>query len=172
MARSMSVTYVTGAFLLIITWIGLHTLRQYCRLRHIPGPPSAGFSKWWLARAVQSGRTHLDLYEVCRKYGTSSRYEDNLYLSRAAMFKPAKTFYPRIGSIARVGPKDLITSDPDLMKHMLNVRTRYKRSDWYDGMRLDPSKDNVLSARDDMLHGNLRSKMASGVSSCHTGLEM
>lgn len=67
------------------------------------------------------------------------------------------------GSIARVGPNDLITSDPDLMKRMLNVRTPYKRSDWYDGMRLDPAKDNVLSMRDDDLHFKLRSKMAAGV---------
>lgn len=81
------------------------------------------------------------------------------------MVAPTKTFYSHIGSIARVGPKDLIISDPELMKYMLNVRTKYKRSDWYDGMRLDPSKDNVLSTRDDTLYGNLRSKMASRVSS-------
>ncbi len=49
------------------------------------------------------------------------------------------------------------------MKHMLNVRTPYKRSDWYNGMRLDPTKDNVLSMRNDDLHGKLRSKMAAGV---------
>ena len=69
-----------------------------------------------------------------------------------------------LGSIARVGPDYLITSDPDLMKRMLNVRTPYKRSDWYNGMRLDPSRDNVLSMRDDDLHAKLRSKMAAGVS--------
>ncbi len=49
------------------------------------------------------------------------------------------------------------------MKRMLNVRTPYKRSDWYDGMRLDPGKDNVLSMRNDDMHGKLRSKMAAGV---------
>lgn len=53
---------------------------------------------------------------------------------------------------------------------MLNVRTPYKRSDWYDGMRLDPNKDNVLSMRNDELHGKLRSKMAAGVSSSQTNM--
>ncbi|KAG7409722.1 Cytochrome P450 monooxygenase lolP1 [Fusarium oxysporum f. sp. rapae] len=67
--------------------------------------------------------------------------------------------------ITRVGPNDLITSDPDLMKHMLNVRTRYKRSSWYDDMRLDPTKDNVLSQRNDDLHSSTRSKMAAAYSS-------
>ncbi len=51
-----------------------------------------------------------------------------------------------------------------MMRRMLNVRTPYKRSDWYDGMRLDPTKDNVLSMRDDDLHSKLRAKMAAGVS--------
>lgn len=40
------------------------------RLRHIPGPLSAGFSKWWLIRSHASGRTHLDLAVVTEKFGT------------------------------------------------------------------------------------------------------
>lgn len=122
--------------LLLLAWSVIATLRQYFRLRHFKGPFSTGISKLWLIRAVGGGRTHLDLYEACEKYG----------------------------SIARVGPDYLITSDPDLMKRMLNVRTPYKRSDWYNGMRLDPSRDNVLSMRDDDLHAKLRSKMAAGYS--------
>ncbi|PFH61477.1 hypothetical protein XA68_17308 [Ophiocordyceps unilateralis] len=119
-----------------VIWRAWSTLRQYWRLRHVPGPRTAAFSKWWLLRAVAGGRTHLDLYEACQKYG----------------------------SVTRVGPKDLVTSDPELMRRMLHVRTTYKRSDWYDGMRLDPSKDNVLSQRDDELHSKLRFKMAAGYS--------
>jgi hypothetical protein len=48
---------------------------------------------------------------------------------------------------------------------MLAVRTPYKRSDWYDAMRLDPSRDNVLSEKDDVKHNELRAKLAAGV--CH-----
>ncbi|EEY20300.1 pisatin demethylase [Verticillium alfalfae VaMs.102] len=127
---------LAGSTLLFALWTAVSVFRQYLRLRHIRGPRLAGFSQWWLVRRVGGGRTHLDLYEVCEKYG----------------------------DIARVGPNDLITSDPDLMKRMLNVRTTYKRSEWYDGMRLDPAKDNVLSMRNDELHGKLRSKMAAGYS--------
>ena len=50
------------------------------------------------------------------------------------------------------------------MKHMLNVRTRFQRSSWYDAMRLDPTKDNVLSQRNDDLHASTRSKMAAAYS--------
>ncbi|WYZ46111.1 hypothetical protein EsH8_IX_000336 [Colletotrichum jinshuiense] len=128
--------YASVAVSMLIVYSIASTVRQYLRLRHIKGPPGAGFSKWWLIRAIRSGRSHLEFYEACEKYG----------------------------SIARVGPNDLTTNDPDLMKHMLNVRTNYKRSYWYDGMRLKPGKDNVLSARDDELHNRLRSKMAAGYS--------
>ena len=47
---------------------------------------------------------------------------------------------------------------------MLGVRTKYRRSDWYDAMRFDPTRDNVLSMRDDDKHNELRAKMAHGVS--------
>jgi len=39
------------------------------RLRHIPGPPSAAFSKFWLLRKTLARRLHLDLAEACEKYG-------------------------------------------------------------------------------------------------------
>lgn len=58
-----------GVALLLVVWSAISTARQYIRLRHIKGPPSSGFSKWWLIRSVGGGRTHLDLYEVCEKYG-------------------------------------------------------------------------------------------------------
>ncbi|KAI3527021.1 cytochrome P450 [Colletotrichum abscissum] len=111
-------------------------LYQHLRLRHIPGPPSAGFSLWWLLRAVYSGSMHLKFYEAGLKYG----------------------------SLVRVGPNDVVTSDPDLLRHMLGVRTKYTRSDWYNAMRLDPGNDNVLSTRDDTVHTRLRSQMAGGYS--------
>ncbi|KAM0298168.1 hypothetical protein HYE67_001208 [Fusarium culmorum] len=122
--------------LLVFVAYVVATLRQWARLRHFKGPALAGFSQLWLISCVGGGRTHLDLWEVCKKYG----------------------------DIARVGPNDLITSDPDLMKHMLNVRTLFQRSNWYDAMRLDPTKDNVLSQRNDDLHATTRSKMVGAYS--------
>ncbi|GKU10634.1 unnamed protein product [Fusarium langsethiae] len=122
-------------FLVIAVYV-VTTLRQWTRLRHFKGPAFAGFSQLWLISCVGGGRTHLDLWEACKKYG----------------------------DIARVGPNDLITSDPDLMRHMLNVRTRFQRSSWYDAMRLDPTKDNVLSQRNDDLHASTRSKMVGAYS--------
>ena len=66
--------------------------------------------------------------------------------------------------MARIGPNDLVTCDPDLMKRMLAVRSPYRRSEWYIGMRIHPDRDNVDSTRDDERHTYLRGIMASGVS--------
>ncbi|CZR54663.1 related to pisatin demethylase (cytochrome P450) [Phialocephala subalpina] len=106
------------------------------RLRHIKGPWSAGFSKLWLLRHVGGPTMHTDLAEVCSKYG----------------------------SLARIGPNDLVTSNPEVLRRILGVRSAYVRSDFYDGMRTEPGIDSVLSQRDDEKHNTLRTKMAAGYS--------
>ena len=68
-ASSHVLVALAGVTLIISVWTAISTIRQYFRLQHIKGPRSAGFSKWWLIRAVGGGRTHLDLYEACEKYG-------------------------------------------------------------------------------------------------------
>ncbi|RBR15426.1 hypothetical protein FVER53590_09331 [Fusarium verticillioides] len=112
----------------------LSTWRQYNRLREFEGPCLAALSKWWLIKKVGCGRAYLDFWEVTKQYG----------------------------SIARVGPNDLLTDDPELMRHILNVRTEYRLSDWYDGMRFDPGNNNILPWRDEDEHFKLRSKMSAG----------
>ena len=49
------------------------------------------------------------------------------------------------------------------MRRMLNVRSVYRRSEWYLGARFDPKFDNVGSQRDEEKHARLRAKMAAGV---------
>ncbi|KAK3367701.1 pisatin demethylase [Podospora didyma] len=127
----------TGIAVSLITWLVVSNIRQWLRLRHFPGPPIAGFSKWWLLRHELGGNMISDLADVTNKYG----------------------------SFVRIAPNLVITDDPKFWKqHVLNVRTTYQRSNWYYGMRFDPKRDNILSTRDDALHNQLRSKMAAGYS--------
>lgn len=46
---------------------------------------------------------------------------------------------------------------------MWAVRSKYKKGDFYDAVRFDPSRDNIISMRDDEKHNILRAKMAAGV---------
>ncbi|KAK1757122.1 pisatin demethylase [Echria macrotheca] len=130
-------TLVAGALAvsLVLFWF-IPTVRQYLRLRHIPGPFSSGFSKLWLLRGTLSGQLHLKFYEANQKYG----------------------------SIARIAPNEVITSDPKLLRHILAVRSPYQRSDWYLALRFNPHRDNLITLLDDDEHTKLRAKMAAGYS--------
>ena len=111
-------------------------VRTYRRLSHIPGPTLGGLSKFWMIRACTSGRNHLLVADVNAKYGR----------------------------LARIGPNNLITSDPELIRRMNAPRSPYRRGDWYNAMRMKPGHDNVLSARREDKHRELREKMALGYS--------
>ncbi|KAJ4415067.1 hypothetical protein N0V85_002873 [Neurospora sp. IMI 360204] len=111
-------------------------VKQWRRLHHIPGPFINGFSKLPLLSWEFKQKVNLEGYEFHKKYGP----------------------------VARVSPDMVLTSDPELVKRAMNVRTNYTRSDWYGVLRFDPGKDNVVSQRDDVLHNKLRAKMAAGYS--------
>lgn len=59
-------TWLGTALLLVL---GLWTYSSWSRLRHIPGPSSAGLSKWWMFRSSISGNMHLALKDAVDKYG-------------------------------------------------------------------------------------------------------
>ncbi|KUJ15933.1 cytochrome P450 [Mollisia scopiformis] len=109
---------------------------NWYRLSHIPGPFWPSLSKYWLVQQSLKGQMHSALKEVTDEYG----------------------------SLARVGPNDLVTNDPDILRKMMAVRSPYTRGPWYDAMRLDPARNNLLSLRDEEAHTNLRNKMAAGYS--------
>lgn len=72
-----------------------------------------------------------------------------------------------IGSLARIGPNDLVTTDIDLLHRMSAARSPYVRSDFFLAFRLAPGIDNIFSMRDDKLHGKRKAQMQMG----YTGKE-
>ena len=67
------------------------------------------------------------------------------------------------GPIVRIGPNELVTNDVETWRKVMNVRTAYTRSNWFDSLQLKPGCDNIVSQRDNAKHAALRSKMAPGV---------
>lgn len=60
------------AVLLVLGLLGFFSASTYTtwrRLRHIPGPPSAGLSKWWMLRNTLGGSMHLALKAACDTHG-------------------------------------------------------------------------------------------------------
>ncbi|KAF4965520.1 hypothetical protein FSARC_6700 [Fusarium sarcochroum] len=112
------------------------SLRVWYRLSHVPGPFWAAFSKAWMVRQSFKGRQPYAIQEANEKYG----------------------------SLVRIGPNELATDDPKLLRRMMASRSSYSRGPWYNALRFEPGKDNLFSMRDDDAHTKLRNKMAAGYS--------
>lgn len=52
---------------------------------------------------------------------------------------------------------------------MWAVRSPFRKGDFYDAIRFDPARDNIISMRDDVAHNELRAKTAIGVSALAVG---
>lgn len=128
------VSVVLGLGLVLVAYTTASTLTSWHRLRHIPGPPGVGFSKWWMLRNTLSGNMHLATKDACRKYGP----------------------------LVRIGPNQLVTNDTETLRTLWAVRSPYKKGPFYEAVRFNPERDNLISFRDDSLHAALRAKMAPG----------
>jgi len=104
------------------------------RLRAFPGPRLASFSYLWIARTSLSGRMWAVYRDVSARYG----------------------------SITRIGPNELITDDPALIRRLSATVHQYRRSSWYAANRLDPYEDSMFSLRDNAAHDRLKGLTAPG----------
>ncbi|KAI0413510.1 pisatin demethylase [Xylaria grammica] len=93
-----------------VLWYLLSSIITWYRLRHVPGPFLAKFSYVWLARTAQGARLYYVHRDLCRKYGP----------------------------LVRVGPNELTTDDPEILRRMANVRGSYGKDPWYQGTRFNP----------------------------------
>ncbi|OAR05796.1 hypothetical protein LLEC1_04638 [Akanthomyces lecanii] len=112
------------------------TLRSWSRLSHVPGPFWAALSKYWMVSQSLKGQQPYAIQQANERYG----------------------------SLVRIGPNELATDDPEMLRRMMAANSRYSRGPWYNALRFEPGKDNLFSMRDDDEHMKLRNKMAPGYS--------
>jgi cytochrome P450 len=124
------------AALVLCVYIVFTTVKQYNKLSAFPGPRSAAFSRWWMIRATAAGNLYQNLLEVSQKYG----------------------------HLVRIGPNDLVTDDPSLLRELNGLRSPFRRSDWYTSMAFDFETSHVLCILDDKLHAERRTKLIPGYS--------
>ncbi|EFX04330.1 benzoate 4-monooxygenase cytochrome p450 [Grosmannia clavigera kw1407] len=128
---------VPGALVLgvaIVIYTAVAWFASWARLKHIPGPPGVGLSKWWLLRNSLHGSLYLANMDACKTYGKCRAVDGRV----------------------------LVTDDPDVLRHIWAVRSPYKKGPFYEAVRFNPERDNLVSLRDDRAHGTLRAKMAAG----------
>ncbi|KAK3375532.1 cytochrome P450 [Lasiosphaeria ovina] len=68
----------------------------------------------------------------------------------------------KYGTLVRVGPNDLITDDPEVVRRMNGARSSYRRSSWYNAMKMDPYGVGLFSTADTAADDKLKAKLSFG----------
>ncbi|KAI1395877.1 BcABA1, cytochrome P450 monooxygenase [Hypoxylon fuscum] len=119
-------------FGLAVGYYLISAFTTWYRLRHVPGPFLASFSYLWLANVAKSGRQFWIYRDMYKKYGP----------------------------LIRVGPNELSTDDPEVIRKMNGVRSSYGRDPWYVAARFDPYHDNVFTLLEAGSHDKFKAKIA------------
>ncbi|OHE92313.1 cytochrome P450 [Colletotrichum orchidophilum] len=110
------------------------TFIAWYRLRHIPGPILASFS-------------YLHLFYIAR-----SACKEEFY----------RTLNTRYASrLIRVGPNELLTDDPDVLRRINAARGDYGKDPWYFSSRFNPYQETMFTTLDKGLHDRMKSKTAA-----------
>jgi hypothetical protein len=112
-------TIVSVVGLLLLTNV-LHRFLRWRRLRHVPGPPLAGWTSLWLTRRYLNSEILNEVRGLTAKYGP----------------------------VVRVGPNKVICSDIDALYKISNVRSLYKKDEWYSVSRISRRGDHILTLLD------------------------
>lgn len=127
--------YFQGAAAALILYLVISSFLTYRRLRHFPGPFLASFSY-----------ASIFLFWFSRKQSASYKDLHKKYNSR----------------LVRIGPNDLITDDPEMIKRMNSARSKYGRSDWYKPTKINPYEDALFNLMDVKEHDVLKAKLSFG----------
>lgn len=122
---------VAAGFLALVIYFFASTLYQWYRLRKVPGPFLAGFSYLWVLRAILSANQSGIYRDLADKYGR----------------------------LVRVGPNDLITDDPEVLKRMSRARSPYGKDSFYSCTVKHPDHDNIFSMLDVATHDRVKAKL-------------
>lgn len=120
--------------LCFVVYIVASYATSWYRLRHFPGPRLGSLSYLWMLRICRSGKQAASYEHINHKYGR----------------------------VVRIGPRELITDDPDLIRRMNGARSTYRRSSWYTPLRMDPYHEGLFSLGDTAAHDRLRAKLSFG----------
>ncbi|ORY58096.1 cytochrome P450 [Pseudomassariella vexata] len=125
---------------LFTAWYIISAVTAWHRLRSVPGPFLAKFSYLWLARTAVGGRQYQINRDLGKKYGP----------------------------LVRVGPNELSTDDPEVIRMINAVRSPYGKDPWYLAARWNPYQDNLFTLIDNNAHDKFKSRTASAYSGRET----
>lgn len=130
---SISILIPSIAGLLLVYFV-YSCIASWYKLRHINGPWIASLSYIYMSWVTFSGKQSNKYRKLNEKYG----------------------------SLVRIGPNDLITNDPEIIRRMNGARSKYRRSSWYNAMRMDPYLPSLFSIMDTDDHDKLKAQLSFG----------
>lgn len=136
MASPLVSPLLVKALVALVGYYLATTLYQWHRLRKVPGPFLAGFSYLWVLSSVWTGDQTGIYRDLAKKYDAGG------------------------GGLVRVGPNDIITDDPEILKRMSRARSPYGKDTYYRFTIRHPEHDNMFSTVDVAAHDRIKAKMA------------
>ncbi|CAN9194932.1 unnamed protein product [Alternaria alternata] len=106
-----------------------------------PAHITAPFSYYWLGRTTYSGRQYWVLRNLHAKYGP----------------------------LVRIGPNEVLTDDPNVLRTVSSTRSNYARSDWYHAGRFNPYRDNLFTIIDPGAHKKAKARSMAAYNGRDTG---
>ncbi|KAH8657852.1 cytochrome P450 [Xylariales sp. PMI_506] len=129
-------TLFLSSGIILALFLVVSTAVQWSRLRHIPGPVVASLTSLWAYRHVGGMGFHKIAINTQEKYG----------------------------EIVRIGPNDVMISDPEELWRINSARSTYTRGKWYSSIRFNPYGDSVFSELDTVKHDKRKAKLNYGFS--------
>ncbi|KAI2639109.1 cytochrome P450 [Hypomontagnella submonticulosa] len=131
---SLSLSSACGVFVaFFVLWYTHSAMTAWYRLRHIPGPFLASFSYFWMVRSILFNRIQQDF-----------------------------TGLIKYGSIVRIGPNSIVTSDPEILRQITSARTKFTKNEWYSAAKFAPDDKTLVTSLDNESHDTLKAKAAGG----------
>ncbi|KAF1993446.1 hypothetical protein P154DRAFT_450165 [Amniculicola lignicola CBS 123094] len=124
-----------GIYGLIIFLLHSYLKERHSALSKVPGPWLAAWTRLWLVSSLVSGEAGDIFFTLDQRYGP----------------------------VVRTGPNNILVSDPEATRKILADGSRYTRGPWFDTLRLDPLRTNVISERDPKKHHDLRYVLGNAV---------
>ncbi|KAI1663830.1 BcABA1 cytochrome P450 monooxygenase [Pyrenophora tritici-repentis] len=115
----------------ILPLVQKFALVRYVRLRHIPSPSIfASTSYLWLARSTYSGKQYWIHRDLHKKYDP----------------------------LVRIGPNEITTDDPEILKKIASTSSDYSRATWYLTGRFNPYHDNLFTILEPKPHKRIKDR--------------
>ncbi|KAH8201851.1 hypothetical protein TruAng_004025 [Truncatella angustata] len=122
--------------IIAILGVTLSTFVQWYRLSHIPGPTLASLTSLWNYIVYKRKRVHEVIVSVQEEYG----------------------------KIVRIGPNDVLISDPETIWRINSARSVYGRGEWYGSTRINPYAHSLFSEMDTAKHDKRKAQLSFGFS--------